>query len=289
MLKSVVAIGASAGGLRPVSNLLASLESLNDTALIVAQHSSPKHESLLPQLLSKSTRTPVEMAMDGASLLPGRIYIVPPGFHCEVVRSHLLLTTDIQIGPRPSIDRLFDSLAIHEGFLVVGIVLSGTGTDGTETIATRRGLDSALRCIGTGAGIVLTGFDLLQAVGQVIDRSTDAAIAAELPGGRRLGGAPDGAERLGDCARVRCIGRFQGLGIDRQRSILLDADPGVAECRCIVGNDTFQLTGTNAGTRAFRRGNGTSGPVARGTCQCSTFSIECLREGFCRFSGVGGR
>ncbi len=132
MLKSVVAIGASAGGLRPVTNLLASLESLNDTALIVAQHSSPKHESLLPQLLSKSTRTPVEMAMDGAALLPGRIYIVPPGFHCEVVRSHLLLTTDIQIGPRPSIDRLFDSLAIHEGFLVVGIVLSGTGTDGTR-------------------------------------------------------------------------------------------------------------------------------------------------------------
>ena len=137
----------------------------------------------------------------------------------------------------------------------------GTGTDGTKTVATGRGFDRPLRFIGPDADIFLAGFELLQTGVQIVDRSADAAIAAELPGRSRLGGASYCTERLGDCTRIRCISRFQGLGIDRQRSILLDADPCVAECRCIVGNDTFQLTGTNAGARAFRHAAAPAAPL----------------------------
>lgn len=132
MLKSVVAVGASAGGLKPVSQLLSGLTELRNTAIIIAQHSSPKHETLLPQLLAKFSQVPVELVTDGMLLQPEQIYIIPPGYHCEVLRGHMLLRDDTKMGPRPSIDRLFDSLAIHEGFLVVGIVLSGTGSDGTR-------------------------------------------------------------------------------------------------------------------------------------------------------------
>ncbi len=88
----------------------------------------------------------MDVATDGMPLQPNRIYIIPPGFHCEVVRGHMLLRNDTKIGPRPSIDRLFDSLAMHEGVLVVGVVLSGTGTDGTRgllSIKTQGGITIA--------------------------------------------------------------------------------------------------------------------------------------------------
>lgn len=132
MLSTVVAVGASAGGLKALTGMLASMGPLENAAMIVAQHSSPRHESLLPQLLAKNTRNPVEAVVDGGRMLPGHVYIVPPGYHCELQRGAFLLRDDVQMGPRPSIDRLFDSLANLEGWHVIGVVMSGTGSDGTR-------------------------------------------------------------------------------------------------------------------------------------------------------------
>lgn len=128
---TVVGIGASAGGLEALGELIANVAT-DAMAIIVVQHLSPQHESFLTQLLARSSRLAVVTATDGMKLQPGRVYVTPPNANLALLHSVLrVLSPADSFGPRLPVDYLFRSLAEDQGHSAIGIVLSGTGTDGT--------------------------------------------------------------------------------------------------------------------------------------------------------------
>ena len=129
----VVAIGASAGGLEAITQLLQNLSPNTGMAYIYVQHLSPDHKSLLTPLLSKITEMKVQDIEDMEKIKPDNVYVIPYNKEIEVVDGH------IQLIPRPknktanlSIDVLFSSLAETHKENVIGIVLSGSASDGTR-------------------------------------------------------------------------------------------------------------------------------------------------------------
>ncbi|QJD88855.1 PAS domain-containing protein [Duganella dendranthematis] len=128
----VVGIGASAGGLDPICEFLASVPPASGMAYMVAQHVDTQHQVIFTQLLQRVTAMPVSEVQDGMTLLPDRVYVMPP-------RGQLILDGDrVALQPHSvsrqehlSIDRLFMALARHSAGQTVGVVLSGMGADGT--------------------------------------------------------------------------------------------------------------------------------------------------------------
>ncbi len=128
----VAVLGASAGGLEPLRELVAALPADPRLTCIVAQHIAAAQPTALVRLLQSVSSLPVETLTDGAALRGGTIGVVPPGHHAEIDTEHqvrLLPSTNGQ-GPAPSLDRLLASAARTLGPRVVAIVLSGTGQDG---------------------------------------------------------------------------------------------------------------------------------------------------------------
>jgi two-component system, chemotaxis family, CheB/CheR fusion protein len=128
----VVGIGASAGGLDTFKRLLKAIPENSGMAFILVQHLDPSHESILADLLQRVTKIPVVEIADNMKVAPDHIYIIPP--------NKLLVATDgiLELSARPAknkrsmpIDLFFTSLAeVHQNH-AIGVVLSGTGTDGT--------------------------------------------------------------------------------------------------------------------------------------------------------------
>ncbi len=142
----VVGIGASAGGLEALKQLIPGLPSKDNMCFIIAQHLDPKHRSLLASLLERHTEMPVLEANDGASIEANHIYITPPGKDVTLSRGRLILSKPLaDIGPKPSVDYFFTSLAEEQGDRAVGVILSGTGSDGSHGI----------RAIKAGGGITI--------------------------------------------------------------------------------------------------------------------------------------
>lgn len=126
----VAGIGASAGGLEAIGELIRHLPS-DRMAFVVVQHLSPDHESLLPQLLGRNSKLPVRTAADGMPLEPGHIYVTPPNSDLAVMHGEIrVISPPTAYGTRLPVDYLFRSLADDLGPYAIGIVLSGTGTDG---------------------------------------------------------------------------------------------------------------------------------------------------------------
>lgn len=128
----VVGIGASAGGLEVFSTFLKHLHTDSGMAFILVQHLDPSHQSQLAELLSRHTDIPVADAEDGAIIQPDRVYVIPAGHDLSLRhgRLHVRQKTVVSHIPR-AIDSLFQSLAEHQQEHAIGIVLSGTGNDGT--------------------------------------------------------------------------------------------------------------------------------------------------------------
>lgn len=133
----VIGIGASAGGLEALQNFLSHLPSeLREHAFIIAQHVSPTYKSMLVTLLSKVANIPVIEAVNGGDLLPGFIYITPPDTEIILASGKFVLRKPTySAGPKPSIDTLFHSIAENYKSRAIGVILSGTGTDGTLGIS----------------------------------------------------------------------------------------------------------------------------------------------------------
>jgi two-component system CheB/CheR fusion protein len=145
-LDHVVAIGASAGGLEAIEELLAQLPLGSGAAYVVAQHLSAQHPSQLVDLLQRSTRLLVVGGSDRMPLQAGQVVVVPPGCDAAFAAGELrLLDPEPRFGPSPSIDRLLVSLASEWGEKGIGIVLSGTGSDGAY----------GLRSVGAAGGLTL--------------------------------------------------------------------------------------------------------------------------------------
>ena len=132
----VVGIGSSAGGLVALRTLIAHLPESGRNAYLIAQHLSPHYQSMLTELLARDGGN-LKFQEITSGIIPEAqtVYITPPG-HDLTLRDGVLMLTDSShsIGPKPSVDHLFISLANEQGDNAVGIILSGTGSDGAHGI-----------------------------------------------------------------------------------------------------------------------------------------------------------
>ena len=128
----VVGIGASAGGLEALRDMLSPVRGATGMAFVIVQHLDPNHESMLAQLLDRHTALEVLQCEGGERLEPDRVYIIPPG-HGLAIRDGVLELTDFAQprGLRRPIDDFFQSLAIDRQANAACVILSGTGADGT--------------------------------------------------------------------------------------------------------------------------------------------------------------
>jgi two-component system CheB/CheR fusion protein len=127
----VAAIGASAGGLEPISRLLGAVPEDSGLAFVVIQHLDPASKSLLPELLSTHTTLRVQPATDGIRLMPNEVYVITPGVYLSLASGRLRFSAaQTGSGVRMPIDAFMRSLALDHGNRAIGIIMSGTGTDG---------------------------------------------------------------------------------------------------------------------------------------------------------------
>lgn len=130
--RDIIVVGASAGGVEVLKQLVGSLPPDLPAAIFVVLHISPSGLSVLPNILTRSSSWPAFHAKDGDRIQYGRIYIAPPDHHLLIKRGHI----SVAHGPkenrhRPAIDPLFRTAARAYGQRVVGVVLSGNLDDGT--------------------------------------------------------------------------------------------------------------------------------------------------------------
>src|SRR6266567_5512655 len=143
---AIVGIGASAGGLEAFTQLLSHLPIDTGLGFVLLQHLAPSHQSILPELLAKATRMPVTSVEDGMTVRPNEVYVIPPNRIMTIARGVLRLQPrDEKYGYRP-IDEFFCSLSEDQKNCGIGVVLSGTASDGTiglESIKAEGGITFA--------------------------------------------------------------------------------------------------------------------------------------------------
>ena len=130
----IVGIGASAGGLAAFEAFFSSMPSEGnpDIAYVLVQHLAPEHSSILANLIQKYTEMEVFEVEDGVVVQPNCVYIIPPGFDMALLNGTLqLLKPTKSHGHRMAIDFFFTSLAQDQRERSIGIILTGTGSDGT--------------------------------------------------------------------------------------------------------------------------------------------------------------
>lgn len=129
----VVGIGASAGGLEAIGELLTNLPAGTGMAFLLVQHLDPNHPTMLPEILAKKTAMPVCEASEDQAVQPDHLYVIPPNAVMTIDQGRLRLTPRRDTpGPPMPIDELFYSLGDQQGRRSIGVVLSGTGSDGAK-------------------------------------------------------------------------------------------------------------------------------------------------------------
>ena len=129
----VVAVAASAGGLKALTAVLSPLPPDLPAAIVVVQHLSPRHRSLLAEILDRCTALDVKQVEDGDVLCSGTAFIAPPDNHVLVNPNGVLsLSKSEQVHfLRPSADLLFQSVAASYRDRAIAVVLTGSGSDGS--------------------------------------------------------------------------------------------------------------------------------------------------------------
>ena len=128
----IIVIGASAGGVEALSEIVRTLPNTFPGAVFVAMHFPAYGTSVLPDILSRAGELPARHAQDGEPIEAGRIYVAPPDRHLIIMRGSVRLARGArENGNRPAIDPMFRSAAVaHDGH-VIGVVLTGNLDDGT--------------------------------------------------------------------------------------------------------------------------------------------------------------
>ncbi|MCC6858426.1 MAG: PAS domain-containing protein [Bryobacterales bacterium] len=139
----VAGFGASAGGLEAFTDVLQHLPEDTGLAFVFIQHLDPRHASVLTELLSRATRMPVTQVTQGVQLEPNRVYVIPPNSCLSLHEGSLRVEPRPPGTPHMPIDHFFRSLAAEQGSKAIGVVLSGTASDGTL----------GLKAIKAGGGI----------------------------------------------------------------------------------------------------------------------------------------
>ncbi len=153
----IVGLGASAGGLEAIETVVRNLPADTGMGFVIVQHLSPDYKSLMVEILSKKTVMPVYQAEDGLPVKPNAIYLIPPKMDMKIFQGKLTLMekNPAQRGMNYPIDLFFIALAQDQGRKSIGVILSGTGSDGTR----------GLRAIKEVAGLTIVqdpetaGFD----------------------------------------------------------------------------------------------------------------------------------
>jgi len=127
----IVAVGASAGGLEAFSKLLERLPVDTGMAFVLVQHLDPTHHSLLTELLSRITKLPVSQVSNGTVVQPDHVYIIPPNSDMELEGLTLRLEArSMTRGQHMPVDVFMRSLAEQQKHCAIGVILSGTASDG---------------------------------------------------------------------------------------------------------------------------------------------------------------
>ncbi|MCT7570417.1 chemotaxis protein CheB [Aliarcobacter butzleri] len=127
----VVGIGSSAGGLEALQVMLSKLSDNLNCSYIIAQHLSPTHRSMMVELLSRITNIPVIEVQNGMVIKAKTIYMTPENTDIFVSNGRIYLKSiEHTYGPKPSVNYFFNSLAQTYGSKSIGVILSGTGSDG---------------------------------------------------------------------------------------------------------------------------------------------------------------
>jgi two-component system CheB/CheR fusion protein len=131
----VVGIGASAGGLEVFKRLLGGLPDNTGFAYVVVQHLAPNHPSMLAEILARVTTMPVSEATDDMAVEANHVYVIPAKLDLTMTKGALKLALRTQsAGTHMPIDRFLRSVADQCGSRTIGIILSGTGSDGAAGV-----------------------------------------------------------------------------------------------------------------------------------------------------------
>src|SRR4051794_13937866 len=143
----IVGIGASAGGISPLREILSALDASLPAAILIVLHMDPNHTSVLADILGRATSLPVRQASMGAPIEAGHVLIAPPDHHLlATAEGSVVLSQEPRVHfVRPSVDVLFTSIAAVSSRRGVGVVLSGGGIDGA----------TGVRAIKAAGGIVI--------------------------------------------------------------------------------------------------------------------------------------
>ncbi|MFO7606239.1 MAG: chemotaxis protein CheB, partial [Desulfurivibrionaceae bacterium] len=128
----IVGIGASAGGLQALEDFFGAVPEDCGMAFVVVTHLAPDHASILPELIGRKTGLKVMQVTDRVRIAANRVYVIPPNKEMAIINGTLqLLELSKPRGINLPVDTFLRSLAQDRGSRAIGIILSGTGTDGT--------------------------------------------------------------------------------------------------------------------------------------------------------------
>lgn len=140
----IVAIGASAGGISSLREVLPQLPLIPNCCVLIVVHLAPAHKSFLPEILRRAGDWKVKHAQDGETIREGVVYIAPPDLHLVLSGDHLQLLSSAHVRlNRPSVDVLFKSVAEERGNAAIGVLLSGAGRDGSEGLRSMKKLGAS--------------------------------------------------------------------------------------------------------------------------------------------------
>jgi len=132
----IAAVGASAGGIEAFTELMSNLATDTGMAFVLVQHLDPEHHSMLTELLSKKTTMRVKEVVNGMTVEPNHVYVIPPNATMSISNHTLQLAPRSEgRGLHMSIDHFMRALAEEQGNRAIGVLLSGSGTDGTAGLA----------------------------------------------------------------------------------------------------------------------------------------------------------
>lgn len=131
----IVAIGASAGGIKAYQGLFEGMPANLNAAFVIVQHLDPHHKSILSDIIGRYTDMEVRQISNGMEVKPGHVYIIPPNRQLSLQDNQLILHPQDQLpGSRMQIDHFLNSLKDELKDQTIAIILSGTGSDGSAGV-----------------------------------------------------------------------------------------------------------------------------------------------------------
>lgn len=225
---TVVGIGASAGGLEAFERFFQKVPRHSHLAFVIVQHLDPDHSSLLVEILQRHTPLRVMEAQDQMRVEANSVYVIPPNHYMSFEKGRLhLCVPDIPRGQRMAIDYLFASMAHNASESAIGIIFSGTGTDGT---------------LGAQAIIAEGGLVLVQA-----------------PATAKYNGMPNSAISAGFASHILPVEAMPAMLLSKKRLLTLPdtnihgIDKVLLALRRTTGHDFSQYKKTTIGRRIARR------------------------------------